>query len=236
MNVWSDNVASQGAHEIGSCLLKHTDNFKPPPVKHLTTYCHSCGDETMKSTHSSSHILQRSSMLQFVYQKFCIPGHSSKSCDQEFAVIAKARCVHPRTFLLVPSHWILTIKSSKKTQQKFKVTEMTKGDFFITIPVKNVKINTSPDSKKHEWLNAYWIWHDREYSLVLTAKQPHNEDYEFFTLDLNSQVMGRRQAFSNIVASDTYERKFSVVPVCLKYVRLLVTMRWELLQPKDNKP
>jgi hypothetical protein len=35
MNVWSDNIASQGAHEIGSCLLKHTDDFKLPQVKHL---------------------------------------------------------------------------------------------------------------------------------------------------------------------------------------------------------
>jgi hypothetical protein len=51
-----------------------------------------------------------------------------------------------------------------------------------------------------------------ENSLVLTVKQPYNEDYEFFTLDLNSEVMGRRQAFSNVVASDTHERKFSVVP------------------------
>lgn len=108
-------------------------------------------------------------------------------------------------------------------------------DFFITIPVEKVRINTSPDSKKHEWLNTCWIWHDRENSLVLTVKQPYNEDYEFFTLDLNSQVMGRRQAFNNIVTSDTYERNFSVVPVCLEYVRLLVTMKWELLQPKGNK-
>jgi len=47
MTVWNDNIASQGAHEIGSFLLKHTDNFKPPQVKHLTAYCYSCGDETV---------------------------------------------------------------------------------------------------------------------------------------------------------------------------------------------
>jgi len=112
---------------------------------------------------------------------------------------------------------------------------MTTRDFFITSPIGNVKINTSPDSKKHEWLNTYWIWHDTKNSLVLSVKQPYNEDYEYFTLGLNSQVMGRRQAFSNIVVSDTYERKLSVVPVCLEYVRLLVTLKWELLQPKGNK-
>jgi hypothetical protein len=113
---------------------------------------------------------------------------------------------------------------------------MTTRDFFITSPIGNVKINMSPDSKKHEWLNTCWIWHDTENSLVLTLKQPCDKDYEFVTLDLNSQVMGRRQAFSNIVVSDTYERKLSVVPVCPEYVRLLVTLKWELLQPKVNKP
>jgi hypothetical protein len=35
MNIWSENTASSGAQEIGSCLLKHTDNFLPPQVKHL---------------------------------------------------------------------------------------------------------------------------------------------------------------------------------------------------------
>ena len=42
-------------------------------------------------------------MLQRVYQKFCIPEHSSKSCDQEFAVIEKASCVHPEIFIHIPS-------------------------------------------------------------------------------------------------------------------------------------
>jgi len=97
---------------------------------------------------------------------------------------------------------------------------MTTRDFFTTSPIGNVKINMSPDNKKHEWLNTYWIWHDRENSLVLTVQQPYKEDYEFFTRDLNSQVMGRIQAFSNIVASDIYERKLSAVSVCLEYVKL----------------
>lgn len=112
---------------------------------------------------------------------------------------------------------------------------MKTRDLFITSPIGNIKTNTFPDSKKHEWLNTYWIWQDRENSLVLTVKQPYTEDYEFFTLDLNSQVMGRRQTFSNIAASDTYGRKFSVIPVCLEYVRLLVTMKWELFQSKVTK-
>jgi hypothetical protein len=33
MNVWSENLASRGAQEIGSCLLKHTDVFVSPTSK-----------------------------------------------------------------------------------------------------------------------------------------------------------------------------------------------------------
>jgi hypothetical protein len=35
MDIWSDSIASGGAHMTGSCLLQHIDNFKPPQVKHL---------------------------------------------------------------------------------------------------------------------------------------------------------------------------------------------------------
>jgi hypothetical protein len=45
MNVWSENIASRGAQEIGSCLLKHIDNFIPPQVKHLILYSDSCGGQ-----------------------------------------------------------------------------------------------------------------------------------------------------------------------------------------------
>jgi hypothetical protein len=43
MNIWSENVASWGAQEIDSFLLKHINNFVPPQAKHLILYSDSCG-------------------------------------------------------------------------------------------------------------------------------------------------------------------------------------------------
>jgi hypothetical protein len=45
MNVWSENVASRGAQEIGSCLIKNINHFTPPQVKHLILYSNSCGSQ-----------------------------------------------------------------------------------------------------------------------------------------------------------------------------------------------
>jgi hypothetical protein len=45
--------------------------------------------------------------------------------------------------------------------------------------------------------------------------------------------MGRSRAFTNIVDSDPHDRQYSVVHVCVEYVRLLVTLKLQLLQPKD---
>jgi hypothetical protein len=80
-----------------------------------------------------SQILQRSSTLQIIDQKFFVPGHSFNNCDQDFAVIEKAKCFHPEIF--VRSQWIEMIKNAKKREPKFKVTEMTTQDFFSTSPL-----------------------------------------------------------------------------------------------------
>jgi hypothetical protein len=87
-------VASQGAQEIGSCLLKHINNFVPLQVKHSILNSNSCGGQNrnIKISLYLSHVLQRSLTLQIIDQNnFFVPGHRFNSCDPDFAVIEKAK-------------------------------------------------------------------------------------------------------------------------------------------------
>lgn len=45
MHMWSENVASRGGQEIGSCLLKHFEEHFPDGVKKLILYSDSCGGQ-----------------------------------------------------------------------------------------------------------------------------------------------------------------------------------------------
>jgi hypothetical protein len=183
MNVWSENVASQAAQKIGSCLLKH-NNFAPLQVKHLILYSDSCGGQNrnIKMSFYLSHILQRSPTLQITDQKFFVPGHSFNSCHQDFAVMEKAKGLE----ISVPSQWIEMIKNAKKREPKFKATEMTMQDFFSTSTLeKVVNRKAFTDGKKVEWLKTCRIWLEKENPQLLKMKQTQNEDYPFSTLDLN---------------------------------------------------
>jgi hypothetical protein len=112
MNVWSKNIASRGAQEIGSCLLKHIGNFISPQVHHLLLYSDSCGGQNryIKMSLYLSHVLQRYPTLQIIDQKFFVPLYSFNRCDQDFAVIEKAKRFNPDIF--IPSQWVEIIKKA----------------------------------------------------------------------------------------------------------------------------
>lgn len=45
MYIWSENVASRGGQEIGSCVLKHLRENVPPEASKVILYSDSCGGQ-----------------------------------------------------------------------------------------------------------------------------------------------------------------------------------------------
>lgn len=94
MYMWSENVASRGGQEVGSCLLKHLKNQIPSNTKTVKCWSDSCGGQNrnIKLTLMLKiflHDLTPDSSIETIEQKYFIPGHSYNSCDRCFGVIEK---------------------------------------------------------------------------------------------------------------------------------------------------
>ncbi|KAF2880168.1 hypothetical protein ILUMI_26006 [Ignelater luminosus] len=127
--IWNETIASRGAQEVASCLIQHIQKFVPGDIKRLIFYSDSCGGQNrnIKIILLLAHLLDNSTHLQLIDFKYFIPGHSFSSCDQNFAVIEKAKKFHPDIF--IPDQWVDIIATAKKTQTKFVVQNMTTKKF-----------------------------------------------------------------------------------------------------------
>lgn len=167
MNVWSENVASRGGQEIGSCLLKHFKDNVSPEVTKIILYSDSCGGQNrnIKLTMMLKkylHDLTPENSLKIIEQKYFVPGHSYNSCDRSFGVIEKERKKSCNIF--TPNDWVELIKNSKKSEPKFHVTVMQENDFIscheLQPLIVNRKINT--EKMKVNWFGFRSILYDKD--------------------------------------------------------------------------
>ena len=100
MYVWSEEQASRGTQEIGSCILEHVFQHIPETVTHLILYSDICGGQNrnIKMSLMLQYILHKSPFLKTIEEKFFVPGHSFSSCDRDFAVIEKAKKIEGPNF------------------------------------------------------------------------------------------------------------------------------------------
>ena len=132
MYVWSEEQASRGTQEIGSCILEHVFRHIPETLTHLILYSDSCGGQhrNIKMSLMLQYILQKSPFLKTIEQKFFVPGHSFSSSDRDFAVIEKAKKMKDQIF--VQDHLIDLIKNAKKRAPIFIVRKMETHEFLCT--------------------------------------------------------------------------------------------------------
>lgn len=96
MYIWSENIASRGGQEIGSCLVEHLKNHIPQNTKTVKLYSDACGGQNrnIKLTlmlKKFLHDLLPDTSLESIQQKYFVPGHSYNSCDRCFGLIEKAK-------------------------------------------------------------------------------------------------------------------------------------------------
>lgn len=129
--MWSENVASRGAQEVASCLLKHLNNNLPDEVEAAILYSDSCGGQNrnIKMSLMLKQFLSMHYTLKTITQKFFVPGHSFNSCDRSFAIIERAKKFTDNIF--IPDHWMEMVREAKKNEPFFTVIKMYRGDFFF---------------------------------------------------------------------------------------------------------
>lgn len=155
MYMWSENVASRGADEIGSCVIKHLQAHIGANTKKVYLYSDSCGGQNrnIKMTLLLKKVLHLLDNVDVITQKFFIPGHSYNSCDRSFALIEQQRKI--TTEVYVPGHWMNIVRTSKKRDPKFEVIQMCQNDFFSSDSLLELIVNRkkASDNSKINWFN-----------------------------------------------------------------------------------
>lgn len=158
MYVWSENVASRGGQEVGSCLLKHLrDNISEKTTK-IIMYSDSCGGQNrnIKLTlllKKFLHDLTPDYSLESIDQKYLVSGHSYNACDRCFSYIERHRKKNDEIY--TPSDWVDVIKESKASAPKFNVQVMHGQDFVSSAGLESMIVNRKKtlDGAKINWFH-----------------------------------------------------------------------------------
>lgn len=116
MFVWSEDVASRGAQEVGSCVLKYLNEYLPPNIINVIFYSDACGGQNRnikmslilkKYLHSETN-----TSVQKIVHNFFVSGHSYNACDRCFGLIEKK--ARGATNIFTPTDWADLIANAQK--------------------------------------------------------------------------------------------------------------------------
>lgn len=184
MFTWSENIASRGANEIGSCLLKFLKAEVKYETKKIILYSDKCGGQNrnIKLTMLLKKFLSNSPNLREIQQKYFISGHSYNSCDRSFGTIEKQKKVTEN--IVVPDHWINLISRAKKKDPKFNVIKMKTEDFVSSENLTALIVNRKKTifNEKIRWLDIDTILYKKCDPFVLYMKRMQKEDLDVINL------------------------------------------------------
>lgn len=173
MHIWSENIASRGGQEIGSCLLKHFKDNISSETNRIILYSDSCGGQNrnIKITMLLKKFLDDVSpdeSLEFIDQKYFVSGHSYNSCDRAFGLIEKHQ-KNSANGIFTPDDWICLIRDAKKNEPKFNVIVMQKEDFLSSTPLHSMIVNRkkNTEGEKINWLHFRTISYPKEDPFLL---------------------------------------------------------------------
>lgn len=222
MYMWSENVASRGANEIGSCLMKHMkDNLALQNAEEIILYSDSCGGQNrnIKMTLLLKKLLSTLENVNSIEQKFFISGHSYNSCDRCFGIIEKQRKATADIF--VPAHWENVVRVAKKKDPKFEVVRMNRNDFYssqnLLILIVNRKI--SSENKKINWHHIQSIKNMRNEPFVMFIRVFNSNEVVQVNLHKNGilQYMFNEAELDNIPQTQISKEKYNDLISLLKY-------------------
>ena len=175
MIMWPENMASRGADEIASCLLKYFQLNRVEDKRHLIAYSDSCGGQNKNSTIVSLWLyLILIGRFDRIEHKFLLPGHTYLPVDSDFGVIEKRKKITQHVY--TPSDWCTVVRSSRK-KNPFTVVEMERQDFQCVTELKkcfcNRKVTVS--KQKVAFRKIMWMSFDKDCPYEFRFKYSHNE-------------------------------------------------------------
>jgi hypothetical protein len=165
MFMWNESVASRGANEIGSCLLKYVEqkvctkqsDDKPSLIQSVTAFSDSCGGQNrnFKIVTLLCYLVQHYKVEVTLH--FMQSGHSFLPNDADFGVIEKSKKTAGDIFL--PVDWEKKVAKARRVKP-FEVFSMRSGDFIdLTAIAKQVLVNRKKSIEGHtvSWLSIQTI-------------------------------------------------------------------------------
>lgn len=166
MYFWNEAIASRGAQDISSCLIKHFSRFIPKETNKVVLYSDACPGQNrnIKTTLMIKKLLDSwpHSQLLTIEQRFFVSGHSYNSCDRCFGLIERQKKITESIY--VPQHWFNVISQAKKIEPKFTTIEMKRDDFKSCKQMENIITNRkiSQENEKINWTNMQKIINNRQ--------------------------------------------------------------------------
>lgn len=172
MYVWSENIASRGGQEVGSCLLKHLNNHIPDETTKIVLYSDSCPGQNrnIKLTLLLKKFLSENNTVETIEQKYFVSGHSYNSCDRCFSHIEKRKRFIGDVY--TPDDWIKVIDESK-VNDKFHITKMLPEDFHSSNDLEKSIVNRKKDVHKLKinWNNFRQIFYSKNDLFHIIARE-----------------------------------------------------------------
>jgi hypothetical protein len=183
LNVWDETMASRGAVDIGSCLVKYCLEKAESGVKTLSVFSDSCGGQNRnhKLTLLWMHVCSVSN-IEVIDHRFMVSGHSYLPNDADFGIIERAtdKCSE----LYVPDQWCGIIEKCNQ-KNPFTVVRMQR-EMFVSVAemLKCCTLRkTSSDGQKVEWLKMQWLQVRKAEPLKLYFKYSVQDDIPFSCVD-----------------------------------------------------
>lgn len=119
MYMWHEGEGSKGSQEVMSCLLKYILSL-PKTVTHIDAFSDNCGGQNKnKNIVKFWMYIVQYTHIECVHHRFLVSGHSFMECDQDFAVIEKAK--RRLSHVFAPEDWVSFVAGVSK---KFIVVKM----------------------------------------------------------------------------------------------------------------
>uniref|UniRef100_A0A1B6EQE5 DUF7869 domain-containing protein n=1 Tax=Cuerna arida TaxID=1464854 RepID=A0A1B6EQE5_9HEMI len=136
MFLWNESITGRGSNEIASCFLKALNNGITHKIV-LNVGSDNCFGQNKNKMIFFSYYLVSFEQFNEINTKFLVPGHSLVSCDRDFALIEKRKCVEKCE---TPMDLVSLIANANR-QDPYSVTLMAPEDY---VDSKNIPYHTIP--------------------------------------------------------------------------------------------
>ena len=184
MYMWHEAEGRKGSQDVMSCLLKYIQSL-PETVTHIDAFSDNCGGQNKnKNIIKFWMYVVQYTHIKSVDHRFFVSGHSFMECDQDFALIEKAK--RRLTHIFIPEEWVNFVAG---VSRKFIVVKIQPEDFKSISPMDQVTKSNFKGLSKMSWLHF-----KKENPYKLFYKQVYNADILFEELDCSKRAGSGRPA------------------------------------------